>query len=215
MNSWEIATRLVLALVLGGLIGLEREKIHQYAGFRTHILIALGACISAMVSLELVSNYNSADPSRIPGQVLTGIGFLGAGAILKTKVGVKGLTTAAGMWATACLGIAIGCGYYMLSILGWLSIVITLFLLRVGSELLFKNEKNIIRIKVEDIKLLSLICNKLEEERVMVKNINVEYCDSESWELILTVLHDRRIVFGIVANEIKNLEGIISIKCSE
>jgi len=194
---------------------LEREKIHQYAGFRTHILIALGACISAMVSLELVSNYNSADPSRIPGQVLTGIGFLGAGAILKTKVGVKGLTTAAGMWATACLGIAIGCGYYMLSILGWLSIVITLFLLRVGSELLFKNEKNIIRIKVEDIKLLSLICNKLEEERVMVKNINVEYCDSESWELILTVLHDRRIVFGIVANEIKNLEGIISIKCSE
>jgi len=215
MNSWEIATRLVLALVLGGLIGLEREKIHQYAGFRIHILIALGACISAMVSLELVSNYNSADPSRIPGQVLTGIGFLGAGAILKTKVGVKGLTTAAGMWATACLGIAIGCGYYMLSILGWLSIVITLFLLRVGSELLFKNEKNIIRIKVEDIKLLSLICNKLEEERVMVKNINVEYCDSESWELILTVLHDRRIVFGIVANEIKNLEGIISIKCSE
>ncbi|WP_315167755.1 MgtC/SapB family protein [Metaclostridioides mangenotii] len=215
MNTLEIVSRLVLALVLGGLIGLEREKIHQFAGFRTHILIALGACISAIVSIELVADYASSDPSRIPGQVLTGIGFLGAGAILKTKGGVKGLTTAAGMWATACLGLAIGCGYYTLSILGWLSIVITLFLLRVGSEFLFRNEKNTIRIKVEDLKMLSIICKKLEEGQIVIKNINVECCSSDSWELVLTVLHDRRIVLGLITHEITNLDGIIGIEYTE
>ncbi|NJB09116.1 MgtC/SapB family protein, partial [Clostridioides difficile] len=86
----------------------------------THILIAIGSCIVSITSIQLFFDYNlytNADPARMPAQVLSGIGFLGAGAILKNKGGVKGLTTAAGMWATACIGIAVGYGYYELAIL--------------------------------------------------------------------------------------------------
>lgn len=216
MAASEIALRLILALVLGGLIGLEREKIHQFAGFRTHILIALGACISAMVAIELATDFaGRTDPSRIPGQVLTGIGFLGAGAILKTKGGVKGLTTAAGMWATACLGLAIGSGYYMLSILGWLSIVITLFILRLGAEFLFRSKENLIRVKIDDIKVLSSICENLENAKIKVKTINVEYFEGGCWEIELTITHDKKIVLGIIAHEIDSMDGIIGVEYKE
>ena len=86
IGSKEIAIRLLLALIIGGIIGLEREKIRQFAGFRTHILIAIGSCIVSITSIQLFFDYNlytNADPARMPAQVLSGIGFLGAGAILK------------------------------------------------------------------------------------------------------------------------------------
>ncbi|MPM85221.1 Protein SapB [bioreactor metagenome] len=118
---------------MGGLTGLEREKSHQFAGFRTHILVSVGSCITALTSLALFYDYSSyanIDPGRLTAQVLSGIGFLGAGAILKTSNGIRGLTTAAGIWATACIGITVGYGYYVLSISAWLFVMITLYILK-------------------------------------------------------------------------------------
>ena len=116
IGSKEIAIRLLLALIIGGIIGLEREKIRQFAGFRTHILIAIGSCIVSITSIQLFFDYNlytNADPARMPAQVLSGIGFLGAGTIMVVgKNEVKGLTTAAGLWACACMGLAVGIGFY-------------------------------------------------------------------------------------------------------
>ena len=123
----EIALRLACAMLVGALIGLEREFTHRPAGLRTHILVALGACVASIMGEMIFLHYTAnADPARLSAQVITGVGFLGAGTIMKEGVNVKGLTTAASVWAVACLGIAAGFGYYALTILGMAFIFVTL-----------------------------------------------------------------------------------------
>ena len=125
-----IALRLGCAMLLGTLIGLEREFTHRPAGLRTHILVALGACAVSILGEMLFLQYSSLgampDPARLSAQVITGVGFLGAGTIMKEGANVKGLTTAASVWAVACLGIAAGFGYYILALLGAVCILLTL-----------------------------------------------------------------------------------------
>ncbi|MEA2510513.1 MAG: putative Mg2+ transporter-C (MgtC) family protein [Actinomycetota bacterium] len=109
--------RILLAALLGGMVGFEREFRDQPAGFRTHILVSLGAALFTMAGAYGVSSFVGArgvsfDPTRIAAQVVTGIGFLGAGAILRYGVTVRGLTTAAALWVTAAIGVAVGLGYY-------------------------------------------------------------------------------------------------------
>lgn len=126
----EIALRLACAMLVGIIIGTEREYTHRPAGLRTHILVALGACVVSITGEMLFTHYQSLgampDPARLSAQVITGVGFLGAGTIMKEGASVKGLTTAASVWAVACLGIAAGFGYYALAIVGMLFILITL-----------------------------------------------------------------------------------------
>lgn len=126
----QIALRLACAMVIGTLIGLEREYTHRPAGLRTHILVALGACVVSVTGEMLFSHYAdlgaTPDPARLSAQVITGVGFLGAGTIMKEGATVKGLTTAASVWAVACLGIASGFGYYALALMGAVFIMITL-----------------------------------------------------------------------------------------
>ena len=122
----EIALRLLCAMVVGTLVGIEREFTHRPAGMRTHILVALGACVASLMGEMIFTQYGGTDPARLSAQVITGVGFLGAGTIMKEGVNVKGLTTAAGVWSVACLGIAAGFGYYTLAILGMLFTLVTL-----------------------------------------------------------------------------------------
>ena len=122
-----IALRLLCAMIVGSLIGLEREYTHRPAGLRTHILVALGACVASVMGQMLFAQYDGgSDPARLSAQVITGVGFLGAGTIMKEGVSVKGLTTAASVWAVACLGIAAGFGYYALALVGMLFTLTTL-----------------------------------------------------------------------------------------
>lgn len=108
-----IALRVVLAILIGGLIGLERETKNQPAGGRTYMLVCLGACMVMMTNQYICSYFGGGDPSRLGAQVISGIGFLGAGTILVTRNNqVRGLTTAAGLWSAACIGLAIGIGFY-------------------------------------------------------------------------------------------------------
>lgn len=126
----EIFLRLMCAMLVGTLIGLEREYTHRPAGLRTHILVCLGACVVSITGEMLFNQYSSLgatpDPARLSAQVITGVGFLGAGTIMKEGATVKGLTTAASVWAVACLGIATGFGYYAVAILGMVLIFVTL-----------------------------------------------------------------------------------------
>jgi putative Mg2+ transporter-C (MgtC) family protein len=115
LTDRELVIRLVLAAALGGIIGAERELRQKSAGFRTNILIAIGSALFTIASLTLSPN---ADPTRIAAQIVTGIGFLGAGAIMRTRSGVHGLTTAATVWVSAALGIAAGGGLYRVAVLG-------------------------------------------------------------------------------------------------
>lgn len=115
---WESIVRIILSLLLGGAIGLERERKHRAAGLRTFTLICLGSTIAMLLSIWTpwmlgASSNNPGDPGRIAAQVLTGVGFLGAGAIIHTKGSIQGLTTAAGIWVSAVIGLTVGAGLYI------------------------------------------------------------------------------------------------------
>jgi putative Mg2+ transporter-C (MgtC) family protein len=135
--EWELYVRLLVAALLGGAVGLEREFRDQPAGFRTHMLVSLGSCLFALVSAYGVDAFLapgdptvSADPTRIAAQIVSGIGFLGAGAILRYGTTVRGLTTAASLWVVAAIGMAAAFGAYLLSVATAALTLLALFGLR-------------------------------------------------------------------------------------
>jgi putative Mg2+ transporter-C (MgtC) family protein len=127
LTDAELIRRLLLAAFLGGMLGAEREFRQKSAGFRTNILIAMGSALFTLASLTLAPDRS--DPARIAAQIVTGIGFLGAGAILRTENRVHGLTTAATIWVNAALGVAAGAGQYHLAALGGAITIVVLLIL--------------------------------------------------------------------------------------
>ena len=142
LTQYDVILRLLVAGILGGLIGVEREMHHQPAGLRTHIILVLGAalamCISINLSMQFHTTASNGDPERLAAQVISGIGFLGAGAIFRFGAGVKGLTTASSLWTAAIVGLAVGAGYFLI---GGVTTAIVLFALK-GLDLV---EKRLIR----------------------------------------------------------------------
>ncbi|MFH0790632.1 MAG: MgtC/SapB family protein [Candidatus Omnitrophota bacterium] len=141
LTDTQIIFRLIVALILSGFIGLERQVHRRTAGLRTHILVCLGAALIMLTSLYLFDIYNkiaSLDPTRIAAGVITGIGFLGAGAIMREKAGgIKGLTTAASLWVVVGIGLAVGCGFYTGAIFTTLLALVVLFFLRYAESRVF------------------------------------------------------------------------------
>jgi putative Mg2+ transporter-C (MgtC) family protein len=137
--SWvEILLRVVLAAALGGAIGFERELREREAGFRTHLLVSVGAALFTMVSAYAWTDWRFSteaglvfDPTRIAAQVVTGIGFLGAGAIIRQGLSVRGLTTAATLWVVAAIGMATGAGYYPAAVITTVLVIVSLWPLRI------------------------------------------------------------------------------------
>jgi putative Mg2+ transporter-C (MgtC) family protein len=108
-----MAGRLSLAALLGGLVGLEREMHNQTAGLRTHMIVSIGACLVMLTSVHMGEMYPAkSDPAHLAAQVVAGVGFLGAGAIMRSGLSIRGLTTAACLWAVAAIGLAVGCGFW-------------------------------------------------------------------------------------------------------
>lgn len=135
VTDFTIILRLTLSFLLSGLIGLERQVHRRPAGLRTHILVSIGSCLIMLTSLYVFDIYKSqahVDPSRIAAGIITGIGFLGAGAILRERdsEGVKGLTTAASLWVVAAIGMAVGCGFYSAGIYTTVLAMVALYFLR-------------------------------------------------------------------------------------
>lgn len=126
IDATSAVVRLVLAILIGGAIGFERGRHNQAAGLRTHILITLGSCLIMQIGVFLAAADPRVDPTRLAAQVVTGVGFLGAGAIFRYGLDIKGLTTAASIWAVSALGLAAGAGLYFLALAGTL---MTLFVL--------------------------------------------------------------------------------------
>lgn len=121
LTFFDTFTRLILAVALGSIIGLEREKKGRSAGFRTHILVCVASTLIMLVSIYIFEMYkegSSTDPARVAAGVVTGIGFLGAGAIIRSQEQVRGLTSAASVWMSAAIGLAVGCGYVSAALIG-------------------------------------------------------------------------------------------------
>jgi len=135
LNWWEELWRVAVAAGLGGAVGLERELREREAGFRTHLLVSVGSCLFTLVSAYGFSEFGSrsVDPTRIAAQIVTGVGFLGAGAIIRQGFSVRGLTTAATLWVVAAIGMASGAGYFSAAVITTVLVLFSLWPLRIAA----------------------------------------------------------------------------------
>ena len=149
ITVWSVLVRLLCAVVVGGLIGLERGMKNRPAGLRTYMVVCLGACIIMLTNQYVYQVFGSGDPVRMGAQVVSGIGFLGAGTIIVTKRNqIKGLTTAAGLWAAAGVGLALGIGFYEAALIGGFAIFFVMTLLQRMDNKMHRNAK-VLEIYVE------------------------------------------------------------------
>ena len=166
-NTISVVARIFLAMILGGCIGLEREKSKRPAGFRTHILVCVGSCMTALIGLFVFYEMGDvSDPLRISAQVISGIGFLGVGTILvKEHDHITGLTTAAGLWTTAAIGIACGYGFYIGALLGTLVVAITAAILfKFEARGRKKNRKVTLYLEIKGTEFLNEYTDWLQKE---------------------------------------------------
>lgn len=209
------AFKLLLSLLLGSVVGLERKRKGQIAGIRTFALISMGATLAMILSIYIPQEYlglKNGDPGRIAAQVVSGIGFLGAGAIIQMKGSVRGLTTAAGIWMVATIGLAVGAGMYIISIVATALIMFILVQLesierRVGVGA----ESRIVRVKMDgivtDIELFKEIFKK---HRVHLSNVYVEYdYDTKDTRINFIVLVKEQTDYIKLFEEMKRSEGSI------
>lgn len=213
-----ILVRTFLAMLFGGILGYEREKRHRPAGFRTYILVCLGATLAMMVGLYISTLTGTSDAARIPSQVVSGIGFLGAGTILVTKQNqVKGLTTAAGLWTLACLGLALGAGFYTAAIICFAAIWISIRLLLIVDKRLSAPSKTV-SLYVEFLKMeyLSSFISFARSQNCSVENLEItrrENADgSISVVATMTMLFDDEVSPTQIIETYGALEGVVFIK---
>ncbi|WP_242967873.1 MgtC/SapB family protein [Tepidibacter mesophilus] len=215
MTHKEMIFRLLLALFIGGIVGVEREKSHQWAGFRTHILVSIGSCVVAVTSLMLFKEYIqyvNLDPARMPAQVLSGIGFLGAGAILKTSDSIRGLTTAAGIWVTACIGIAIGFGYYYLGFVSCFLLVMTLYTLKFIDKKILLSKTSTLYINTKNISnVTSEVIDIVEGNKIFIKNIDISHDEYKYWDMKITVVYNSKIELKEVVKNILDVDNVIKV----
>jgi putative Mg2+ transporter-C (MgtC) family protein len=218
---WDLLLRLLAAGLFGALIGFERKSRFKEAGMRTHFVVAVGSALIMIVSKYGFGDVLSAegiqlDPSRIAAQVVSGIGFLGAGTIIVQRQSVRGLTTAAGLWATAGIGLAIGAGMYVLSLGGTILVVVGLELLnRTGNVLSLSTRRFTVQIE-EDQGRIRDVTKTLESYGVTSKKFQISATvgDDEDGVLTLQLLVRLSKATNIQALllDMKNLPGVKSAR---
>lgn len=173
----EIATRIILSVLFGGILGMERGMKNRGAGLRTYMLVCLGSCVVMMTNQFLYQSYQSGDPARLGAQVINGIGFLGAGTIIVTgKQEVKGLTTAAGLWASACMGLAIGAGFYECVFLGTVLIFLSMRYLPIVENMMVEHAPFLnIYVEFESLDHIGDVIGRIKEQNAQVLDVEVDH----------------------------------------
>lgn len=184
MDFKEILLRLACAMVVGLVIGIEREHTHRPAGMRTHVLVALGSCVVMIIGQMIFVQYRATgampDPARLGAQVISGVSFLGAGTIMREGVNVKGLTTAASIWTVACLGLAAGAGYYEVALAGMVMVFITLTVFEALQRKLFLSHYPSTQFVIETSEVaatMKAISSHAKTARMRVYSTQVEEID--------------------------------------
>lgn len=189
LNTASVFLRLILALILGGLIGLDRALRHRPAGPRTYALVCVGASLTMVLSqyeyIMLTTDWApmaeavglKTDVSRFGAQVINGIGFLGAGTVIATnQQKVKGLTTASGLWASACLGLVVGSGFYEAAIFAFLLVVITMWLLRPLEEVIIERSRNInIYVELRSIADMGPVLKTIKDQDINIFDMDIHH----------------------------------------
>lgn len=217
MDSIGVVIRIFLAIVIGGIIGYERESSNRPAGFRTHILVCVGAAITSMTELYLLASISSminahpelinivkGDVGRFGAQVITGVGFLGAGTIIVHRGSVKGLTTAASLWTVACIGIAVGFGFYFLSIASALGVFCILVSLKKFEDKYIDKLKVVkIKIKYHNSKdFLEKLRGYFDEKRIRIVNLEFSLNDETDLKDVRSAVYTIQIPSGIGTYEL-------------
>lgn len=209
--------RILLILVLSGLIGFEREMKNHSAGFRTHILVGVGACLMMLLSLYgfkefLNYDYVRYDPARIPSYVVSGVGFLGAGTIMVYGGTIRGLTTAASIWAVAGLGLVVGAGMYDLAIFTTIVILLSLIFLNNFENLIIRSSTITVleivasrNLKIHELMVL------MEERQIEMRNMEFAKSETNLRRIFLRVKVPKGGSFTELLDEASKLSGIESI----
>lgn len=215
----ESLLKLTLAIILGGFIGGEREYKNRPAGLRTHMLVCIGATLVQITALNYYSHFSTnvgfnIDPMRLGAQVISGIGFLGAGAIIKEGVSIRGLTTAASIWLVGCLGLTIGAGLYIEAILATLCIYISLKSFK-ALEVKLSRGRKIYYIEViarNTPEKIGEIGTSIGNTGLMILNIDMRNVDSDYFTVEFVVKDKGNINQSAIIENIISLEGIRDIK---
>lgn len=217
---WDITLRLVLAVILGGLIGWERERNNHPAGFRTHILVCLGSGLITLISMYAFSDFMHEpnvrfDPSRVCAQVVSGIGFLGAGTILRHGISVTGLTTAASLWVVSGIGIAVGTGFTYGAILATVLGLVSLELLNRFDSFFAKKSMKVVRMVVTDEPgILGELASLIASHGASIRKVNIDEGEMENHLIDLTFvvrLPEKMSITDLMA-EIHKVKGVKSIR---
>ncbi len=217
MSIFEIIFKLTLACILGGMIGLERESLNRPAGLRTYTLVCVGSALAMLVSLDMYFSFShtvNADPGRIAAQVISGIGFLGAGTIMREGATVRGLTTAAGLWVVACIGLAVGAGLYVPAIATTVLILFVLiYFIKIEDIFSGMREYKGLLLIVEDRPgQVGIIGSQLGSMNVLIKDIQLTRLDSgDDLEIELLVELPSGMNVDYIIDELSKANGVRSI----
>lgn len=198
LNMASIALRFLVCIICGGIIGIEREWKHRTAGFKTHILVCLGSAVCMMTGQYIAAYFKMAsiDPSRIGAQVVSGIGFLGVGTIIVTKnAKVKGLTTAAGLWVSACIGLAVGIGFFEIAIIGTLCVeVLFLIVKQLNVFGVVRETRIFLYVEISDVSHVKDLMALLRENECSVFSMDMHHSNRTEENTV-------GVIFGIRGSE--------------
>ena len=207
--------RILLATLLCGMIGFERELKKHSAGFRTHILVGVGACLMMLLSIygfeSYITQYETIrfDPARIPSYVISGIGFLGAGTIIVHGMTIRGLTTAASIWTVAGIGLVVGAGMYPLAILATLVVLISLIVLNSWEKVFTKKKEDaLIQFEIKKEGKLQDILNLFENYSVSINRLEIEKNEDGERKAYVEIESDKQTVTHQILDELNELEHV-------
>ena len=207
---WEILLRLGLSALAGGVIGLERERKGHPAGIRTHMLLTMGSALIMLISVDGFGPFAVGDPARLAAQVVSGIGFLCAGAILRTGGTVHGLTTAASLWVCGGIGLAIGVGYYFGAIMTTLLVVVTLAFLAMLQAKFFRKQQMVLRVHSDTPQAVFDLSRLFLDKHIIVQDMGIEMPKDRERVITYYLTADRRFDRNKLIEHVSGIEGIRS-----
>ena len=212
-----VALRIALAVICGGALGLERGLKHRPAGMRTYMLVCVGACLIMLTNQYLFQVTKVGDPMRLGAQVVSGIGFLGAGTIVVTRHNqIKGLTTAAGLWAAAGVGLALGVGFYEAALVaGFLIFTVLMLLQHWDNQMRSKTRTMEIYLEFSDTTTLGTLVRQIREMNVELENLQMEQdtaADESIRAIVATLKCTKRTDHAPLLKKLRKLEGVIYLE---